>query len=134
MATYTNESLQSINKKDMIPIVLSLKNKLDQANNKVLAEICKLSDNFSKLESELSVTKKVNSILLHRLANMEHQCQANTQYSRQECLDIRDIHSEVEADVLEKKVVNIFEKLDCNIPSNRTEACHRVSKKSASYH
>ena len=74
MATYTNESLQSINKKDMIPIVLSLKNKLDQANIKVLAEICQLSDNFSKLESELSVTKKVNSILLHRLANMEHQC------------------------------------------------------------
>ena len=65
---------------------------------------------------------------------MEHQCQANTQYSRQECLDIRDIHSEVEADVLEKKVVNIFEKLDCNIPSNRTDACHRVSKKSVSYH
>ena len=30
-----------------------------------------------------------------------------------------------------KKVVNIFEKLGCNIPPNCTEACHRVSKKSA---
>ena len=30
-----------------------------------------------------------------------------------------------------RKRVNIFEKLGCNIPSNRTEACHRVSKKSA---
>ena len=39
METYTNESLQSINKKDMIPIVLSLQNKLNQANNKVLEEI-----------------------------------------------------------------------------------------------
>ena len=65
---------------------------------------------------------------------MEHQSQAKAQYSRQECLDIRDIHSEVEADVLEGKVVNIFEKLGCNIPSNCTEACDRVSKKSASYH
>ena len=74
MTTYINESLQSINKKDMIPTVLFLQNKLDQANNKVLAEIHKLSDNFSKLESEFSVTKKVNSLLLHRLANMEHQC------------------------------------------------------------
>ena len=62
IATYTNESLQSINEKDMIPIVLSLQNKLDQANNKVLEEIRKLNDNFSKLESELSVTKQVNSV------------------------------------------------------------------------
>ena len=59
MATYTNESLQSINKKDMITIVLSLQNKLNQANNKVLEETLKLNDNFSKLESELSVTKQV---------------------------------------------------------------------------
>ena len=29
MTTYTNESLQSINKKDMIPIALSLQNKLE---------------------------------------------------------------------------------------------------------
>ena len=69
MATYTNESLQSINKKDMIPIVLSLQNKLNQSNNKVLAEIHKLSDNFSKLESKLSVTKQVNSLLPHKLVN-----------------------------------------------------------------
>ena len=74
MATYRNESLQSINKKEMISIVLSLQNKLDQANNKVLEEIRKLSDNFSKLESELSVTKQVNSLLSRRLVNMEPQC------------------------------------------------------------
>ena len=46
-------------------------------------------------------------------------------------MDIIDIHIEVEADVLEEKFVNIFEKLGCNIPSNRTEARHRVSIKSA---
>ena len=74
MTTYTNESLQSIKKKDIIPIVLSLQNKLNQVNNKLLAKIHKLSDNFSKLESKLSVTKQVNSLLLHGLANMEHPC------------------------------------------------------------
>ena len=63
--------------------------------------------------------KQVNSLL------------ANAQYSKRECLDIIVIPSEVEADVLEEKVANIFEKLDCNIPSNCTEACYRVSKKSA---
>ena len=130
MATYTNESLQSMNNKDMIPIVLSLQNNLDQANNKVLEEIRKVNDNFSKLESELSVTKQVNSLLSCRLINMERQCWANAQYSRRECLDIAGIPREVEPDVLEEKVVNIFEKLGYNIPSNHIEACHGVSKKS----
>ena len=67
MVTFTNQSLQSINNKDMIPIVFSLQNKLEQTKNKVLREIRKLHDNFSKLE--LSVTKQVNYLLLHGLAN-----------------------------------------------------------------
>ena len=83
-----------------------------------------------KISKKLSEVR-IWIVLLHRLANMEHQCQANTQYLRQECVDIIDIHIEVEADVLEEKFVNIFEKLGCNIPSNRTEARHRVSIKSA---
>ena len=33
MATSTNESLDKLYKKDLIPIVLSLLNKLDEANN-----------------------------------------------------------------------------------------------------
>ena len=57
MTAYTNKSLQSINKKDMIATALSLQNKLDQANNKVMEEILKLNNNFSKVESKLSVTK-----------------------------------------------------------------------------
>ena len=69
MAAYTNESLQSINKKEMIPIVLSSQNKLNQINNKVLEEIRKLNDNFSKLESELPVTKQVNWHLFTMVKN-----------------------------------------------------------------
>ena len=74
MATYTNESKQSLIKTYMMPIVFSLQNKLDKVNNEVLAEKRQLSDNFSKLEFELSVTKQVNSLLLHRLSNVELQC------------------------------------------------------------
>ena len=135
MATDITESLQNINKKDMIPIVLSLQSNLDEAklktNNKVLEEIRKLNDSFSKLESELSVTKEVNSLLLSRLANMERLCWANVQYSRRKCIDIIGIPSEVRADDLEEKVVNTFEKLDRSIPANRIGACHRPSKKNA---
>ena len=97
----------------------------------MLQEIRKLNNNFPKLESEQSVIEQVNSLLSRRLVNMEFQCWANAQYSIRECLDIIGIPNEVETDVLEEKVVNVFQKLGCNIPPNRIEACHRVSKKSS---
>ena len=129
MATYTNESLQNINKKDLIPMILSLQNKLEEVNNNVLVEIRKLNESFSKLQAEVSVTNQVNTLLSSRLVSKEHQRWLNAQYSRRECLDIVGIPSEVEADALEENVVAIFEKLGCNIPIEHIEACHRISKK-----
>ena len=93
------------------------------------------NDNFCELESALSLAKQACSILL---VNMERQCWVNTHYLRLECLEIIFILSEVEADVLEEKYVNKFEKLDCNISSNYIAAFYRVSKKvrqsSSSFH
>ena len=59
---------------------------------------------------------------------MARQCWANAQGSRPECLDAIGILSEVEADVLEEKAVNIFEKLGCNVPSKK------VRQSSLSFH
>ena len=129
MTTYTNESSQNINKKDLIPIILSLQNKLEEVNNSVLVEIRKLSESFSKLQAELFVTKQVNTLLSSKLVRIERQYCLNAQYSRRECLDIVGIPSQVEADDFEEKVVSILEKLGYNIPTERIEACHRISKK-----
>ena len=65
--TYTNESLQNINKKDLIPIILSLQNKLEEVNNNVLVEMRRLNESFCKLQAEVSVTRQVNTILSSRL-------------------------------------------------------------------
>ena len=62
MATYTNKSLEKINKRDMINIVLSLQSKLDKGNKHVLEEIRKLSDAALKLLSDLAVSQQVNKI------------------------------------------------------------------------
>ena len=62
MATYTNKSLEKINKRDMINIVLSLQSKLDKGNKHVLDEIRKLSDVALKLLSDLAVSQQVNKI------------------------------------------------------------------------
>ena len=61
MASYNNDSLDKLPKQDLIPIVLSLQTELDEANNeannKVLKEVCNLSDTITKLSSDLSITK-----------------------------------------------------------------------------
>ena len=124
MATYTNESLEKINKRDMINIALSLQSKLDEANKRVVEEIRKLSDAILELQSELAVSREVNSLLSNRLTIIERQCWTNAHFSRKEC-------SDVDADVLEEKVLNIFGKLACDIPPEQIEGCHRISKKSS---
>ena len=70
MTTYTKESLEKINKRGMINIVLSLQNKLEEANKHALAEIPELSNAFLKSQSELTVSQQVNSLLSNRLTNM----------------------------------------------------------------
>ena len=42
-----------------------------------------------------------------------------------------DIPSEEDAGILEEKLLSIFGKLGCDIPSERIETCHRISKKSS---
>ena len=91
MATYTYESLDKLCKKDLIPIVVSLQNKLDEANNsktELLDEIRKLNDKFDKLQSNVYISKIANDLLSSRLVDIERQCWANAQYFRRECLDI----------------------------------------------
>ena len=122
MTTYTNKSLQNINKKDLIPIILSLQNKLEEVNNNALVGMRKLNESFSKLQGKVSVTKQSNILLSRKLVSIERQCWLNAQYSRRECLDIVVIPSEVEANASDEKVVAIFEKLGCNIPTERIEA------------
>ena len=134
MVSYTNDSLSKLCKQDLIPIVLSLQRKLDEANskanNKVLEDLHNLSDIITKLSSELSITKNVNTLLSSRLVTLEQQYWANAQYSRRECLDIVGIPNEVSGEVLEEKVSNIFDKTGCSILPDHIESCHHISEKS----
>ena len=50
-----------------------------QSNIKILEEVRKLNDKFTNLESQLQVTKNVNSLLQQRVINLERQCWENAQ-------------------------------------------------------
>ena len=77
MTAYTSESLQNTNKKDLIPITLSLQNKIKEVTNSVLVEMRRLNEFFFKLQAELSVTKQANTLLSSRSVSIERQCWLN---------------------------------------------------------
>ena len=59
MSQYTEEALYKMLKRELIPIVLLLQNKITEDNNVMLQEMRKFNENFAKLQAELVVTKRV---------------------------------------------------------------------------
>ena len=77
MATYTDNSLDTLRKQDLIPIVLSLQSKLEGKDNTVLEEVRKLNESISKLYAGLARTKNVKNLLLTNFTALERQCWVN---------------------------------------------------------
>ena len=127
MANYTEESLEKLLKKDIINIVLSLQT-AKECNAKILEGVRALNEKFTTLESQLLITKNVNSLLQERVIDLERQCWANAQYSRRECLEVSGIPNTIKQDELENKVLTIFKKVGCDIKNENIEACHRVRR------
>ena len=69
---------------------------MSEVNNEVVEEMRKFNEPFSKLQSELSVAKRVNTELTKRIMTLEHQCRANAQYSRKECVEVVGIPHQVD--------------------------------------
>ena len=49
MSQYAEEALDKMLERELIPIVLSLQNKISEDNNAMLQEMRKFNDNFAKL-------------------------------------------------------------------------------------
>ena len=129
MSQYTEEALDRMLKRELVPIVLSLQNKTTEENKAMLQEMRKFNNNFAtKLEAELAVNKRVNSELCRRIVTMEHQCWTNGQYSRRECLEMAGIPQQIDDKNLEKKVLSIFQKIGCTIGPTFIDDCHQLGK------
>ena len=70
MPQYTEEPLDKLLKRELISIVLSLEeqnrslqSRMSEVNNKVMEEMSQFSENFSKLQLELSMAKRLNTEL-----------------------------------------------------------------------
>ena len=63
-----------------------------------------------------------------RVVDLERQCWANAQHSRTECLEVTGIPLSLDGNTLQKKVIQVFEKVGCNMDSSNTEACLRITE------
>ena len=84
---------------------------------------------FEKLQSDISVTKTVNSRLCEEIVTLEKRCSASEQYSRRECLEIMGIPGSVKQENLESEALKIFQKIDVVVDPENVEACHRLGGK-----
>ena len=135
MPRYTEESLDKLLTRELIPIILSLdeynrtmQDRMSEMNIEVVEEMRTFNENFSKLQSELSIAKRVNTELTKQLLLLERHCWANAQYSRKEYVEVVGIPHQVDDKHLEAKVLPIFQKVGFAITPEFVDDYHRLGK------
>ena len=83
-----------------------------------------MREGFDQMKSDLSVTKKVITLLSERLQSIEKQCWTNAQYSRRECLEISGIPSSLSDNDLEDIVCKAITKAGVEVSDKDIEDCH----------
>ena len=86
--------------------------KLDNMLSDINAELISLRDRFTKMESLLLVTRRVNDNLVKQNLMLERKCAANEQYSRRECLGISGNPDSIPNNDLEETVLKIFNEMN----------------------
>ena len=84
----TRAAVEKMPKEELVNMVLNYDKTMESTLVDLNKEISKISKNFEKLESELSISKTVNNALPKRVIQLEKQCWRNEQYSRRECIEV----------------------------------------------
>ena len=124
--TLTKAAFKKMSKDDIIALALDYHDKFNSTLANVKKDIGELKYKFEKPESELVVSKSLNSNLCKKITILERQCWANNQYSRRECLEISGVPENIENKDLENLTLQIFEKIDASVDPENVEDCHWV--------
>ena len=118
----TESALKKMSKDEIIALTLEYQAKF----NLTLASIADLKSGFRRLESELSISRSVNSKLCDTVTSLKRQCWANNQYTRRECLEITGLPENTENGNLEELTLKVLNEIGVNIDSRNVEDCHWV--------
>ena len=127
--TYSHSSLTKLTREELANVVMDYQRKFDNSLSSINAELLELKTKFTKMESDIAISRNVNVKLVERLVGTERKCWANEQYSRRECLEISGIPESVSDSALEDKIQGVLRGIDVEIDTENTELCHRLKGK-----
>ena len=74
MTALTEESLEKLNKPDLLALVVNLQSKMDTVNGDLVAELRKMRVEFYQMKSDLSVTKKSEHSIIRKTLHLFFFC------------------------------------------------------------
>ena len=122
--TLPEEALRKLTKDELVNLSLEYQSKLNSTLANIDKDVGELRNDLKKLESDLAISRSVNTKLRDRIISLERQCWSNSQHSRRECLEITDLHDNINNEDLEEKALMIFEKFEVTVDSSNVEDCH----------
>ena len=129
---WTRSQLENLSKGELIDEVLSLEN----LKNDISAKFLDLNNRFNHFQvkyemvnSNLSISRRCNELLLERLIRLEHNSLNNAQYNRRETLEINPVPSDIADDVLEQSVCQALSLTGISAEPDDLQTCHRMRKK-----
>ena len=128
--TMSLNALKKLSKEELSNMVIDYQSKFDNMLSHINAELTSVRDRLTKMESQLSVTRRVNDNLLKQNRILERKCAANEHYSRRECLELSGIPDSIPNNNLEETVLKIFNETGVTVNSRDVEACHCRNQKS----
>ena len=95
-----------------------------------------LNDRFNNFEakyevvnSNLSIARRCNDLLIERKTQLERSNQNNAQYTRRETLEINSVPSDITDDVLEQPVCYELSLTGILVEPDDLQGCHHMRKK-----
>ena len=85
------DTLKKLTKEELSNMILEYENKFDNILSNINTKPSSLRNRFTKMESQLLVTRRLNNNLVKQNRILERKCATNEQYSSQECLEILGI-------------------------------------------
>ena len=122
--THTEAVLNKLTKPELVQLLLNTDANMEVQISILTAEIKEWSSYLKKVETDVVTVKNVNSKLVEQLVQTERHCWENAQYSRRECLELIEIPTSVNDNVLEEKVCGFFHELGVEIGQRDIQECH----------
>ena len=99
----SEEALHKLTKDELVNLSLEYQNKFTSALARTESDIDNLRKDFKRVETDLVITRNVNSKLRETVVSLERQCRSSSQYSRRECLEISGFLESLKNEDLEKQ-------------------------------